>query len=169
MNTNPNPFGRNLAQICWVVPDIAAAERFFEDTLGVSGFTRMQNLRAQELEGTYHGEPGDFEFHLSLAWSHGWMLELIQHVSGRSIYKDFLDQHARGGVHHVACTVPEAEFEGAVEPLTMRGHRVVQALRLPVARVAYLDTSRELGIFAEVIGVTPAGYDFLDQLKRDAT
>jgi methylmalonyl-CoA/ethylmalonyl-CoA epimerase len=62
---------------------------------------------------------------------------------------------------------PAVQVEG--EPLTMRGHRVVQALRLPVARVAYLDTSRELGIFAEVIGVTPAGYDFLDQLKRDAT
>lgn len=167
MHPTQNPFGRNFAQIAWVVPDIAAAERFFQGTLGVSGFRRM-NVRAAEVEGTYHGEPGDYEFDLSLAYSNGWMLELIQHVSGRSIYKDFLDQHAGGGVHHVACAVPEAEFEQAVEPLVARGHRVVQAMRLPVARVAYLDTSRELGVLAEVIGVTAAGVDLLEQLKRDA-
>ena len=93
MHTTQNPFGRNFAQVAWVVPDIAATERFFQDTLGVSGFTRL-NVRAQEVEGTYHGEPGDYEFQLSLAYSNGWMLELIQHVSGRSIYKDFLDQQA---------------------------------------------------------------------------
>jgi hypothetical protein len=35
-----------------------------------------------------------------------------------------------------------------------------------VARVAYVDTSRELGVLAEVIGVAFAGPDVLEQLRR---
>lgn len=40
-----------FCQIAWVVKDIAAAERFFIETMGVEKFLRMENLSAVDTEG----------------------------------------------------------------------------------------------------------------------
>lgn len=157
--------GNNFEQVAWVVPDIDVAERFFRETIGVPRFVKMENLKAQDLEGTYRGKPADFEFHLFLAYSGNSMLELIQPISGSSIYKDFLDKHSEGGVQHVAYTVPESDFKRSVSELTDKGYSVIQSLHLPVARVAYFDTMDEIGVSTEIIGVTEQGVQFVEQLK----
>lgn len=124
----------------------------------------MENLKSKELEGTYNGQPADFEFHLYLAISGGTMLELIQPISGSSIYSDFLTRQ-KGGVQHIAYTVQETAFEEAVAQLTGKGVKIIQSLVLPVAKVAYFDTYAEIGVATEIIGVTEAGNQFLDQLN----
>lgn len=159
------PLGSRFGQVAWVVPDIRAAERFFRDTMGVPGFAKLENIRAQDTGGMYAGRPGDFVFHLYMAYSGESLLELIEPVAGRSIFQDFLAAHPRGGVQHVAYMVPEPEFDAAVADLTRKGYPVVQSLRLPVATVAFFDTSEAIGVFTEIIGVTPAGYGFVAQLK----
>lgn len=93
------------------------------------------------------------------------MIELIQPVSGKSIYQDYLDQHPRGGVQHIAYIVPEAELETAISELTNKGYPVVSSLNLPVAKVAYFDTYKEIGIMTEIIGLKEAGVTFVNQLK----
>ncbi len=70
-------FGSHFSQVAWVVKDIQAAEKFFHDVIGIKNFVKLENLRAQELEGTYYGKPADFEFHLYMAYSGGSMIELI--------------------------------------------------------------------------------------------
>src|SRR5690242_14731292 len=85
-NASPIPVGMRFGQVAWVVPDIVAAERFFRQTLGVPGFAKLENLRAQDTDGTFNGKPGDFVFHLYMAYSNGILLELIQPVAGRSLY-----------------------------------------------------------------------------------
>jgi len=159
------PIGTRFGQVAWVVPDIEAAERFFREALGVPGFAKLENVRAQDTAGSYQGRPGDFVFHLYMAYSNGALLELIQPVSGESIYREFLESHPQGGVQHVAYIVPEAEFADAVSQLTDKGYPVVQALTLPVASVAYFDTSAEIGVATEIIGVTEAGRGFVAQLQ----
>jgi methylmalonyl-CoA/ethylmalonyl-CoA epimerase len=166
MSSEFTPLGTRFAQVAWVVPDIRAAERFFRETMGVSAFAKLENIRAQDTAGTYRGQPGDFVFHLYMAHSGESLLELIQPVSGQSIFQEFLDDHPRGGVEHVAYMVPEAEFDQAVMQLTEKGYPVVQSLRLPVATVAFFDTSAEIGIATEIIGVTEAGVEFVGQLKN---
>jgi methylmalonyl-CoA/ethylmalonyl-CoA epimerase len=161
----PAPLGTRFGQVAWVVPDIQAAERFFRETLGVPGFAKLENVRAEDTAGTYRGRPGDFVFHLYMAYSGGALLELIQPVSGASIFRDFLATHPAGGVQHVAYLVPEEEFDEAVARLTGRGYQVVQALTLPVATVAFFDTTAEIGVAAEIIGVTEAGRGFVAQLQ----
>jgi hypothetical protein len=64
--------------------------------------------------------------------------------------------------------VPETAFEDAVAQLTRKGHPVVQALTLPVADVAFFDTTAEIGVATEIIGVTAAGDEFLGQLRSGA-
>lgn len=159
-------FGKQFAQVAWVVPDIDATAKFFQENMGVPRFYQMRNLRAQDLAGTYNGQPADFEFHLYLAYSGDSMLELIQPVSGKSMYQDFLATQPKGGVQHMAYVVPESEFDQAVSQVANQGIRVIQSLNLPVAKVAYFDTYDQIGIVTEIIGITQAGVEFVEQLKR---
>ncbi|WP_114749653.1 VOC family protein [Pleomorphovibrio marinus] len=158
-------FGQHFGQVAWVVPDIEVAAKFFQETMGVPRFMKMENLRSQDLEGTYNGQPADFEFHLYLAMSGGTMVELIQPVSGKSIYTDFLDQQKNGGIQHIAYAVQEAEFDDAVAQLKNKGVTIIQRLVLPVAKVAYFDTYAKIGVATEIIGLTAAGNQLLEQLN----
>src|SRR6476469_9977123 len=111
-------FGLHFRQIAWVVNEIQAAEKFFRDIMGLTYFVKLENLRAQEHEGTYYGKPAHFEFHLYMAYSGETMIELIQPVSGQSIYQDYLDKEPSGGVHHIAFMVPVKDFEKSISELT---------------------------------------------------
>ncbi len=84
------PTGR---QVAWVVKDIKTAERFFRDVMGIDNFGKVINIRAQKFEGTYYGKPSDAEWLVSAAYSGGSFLELIQPVSGRSIFQDYLEKN----------------------------------------------------------------------------
>lgn len=147
------------------MPDIVATERFFRETLGVPGFAKLENVRAQETEGTYRGKPGDFFFHLYMAYSNGILLELIQPVSGESLYTEFLAKNPHGGVQHIAFMIPDTEFDPLVEQFAARGYSIAQGLNLPVAKVAYFDTLGEIGVATELIGATEAGMGWVEQLK----
>jgi methylmalonyl-CoA/ethylmalonyl-CoA epimerase len=157
-------FGKHFGQVAWVVPDIEVTAKFFQETMGVPRFLKMENLRSKDLEGTYNGKPADFEFHLYLAVSGGTMLELIQPVSGKSIYTDFLAHQNQGGIQHIAYVVQDSEFEDAVTQLKNKGVKIIQSLVLPVAKVAYFDTYAEIGVATEIIGLTEAGNQLLEQL-----
>ncbi len=89
------PLAHNFYQVEWVVKDIAAAERFFTSTMGVKKFFHLENLRAVDVEGTYRGQPGEWVCHLYFAYAGDTQIELIQHVSGKSIFHDFLDWQER--------------------------------------------------------------------------
>ncbi len=169
MQTGKTSFGSSFSQVAWVVPDILAAEKFFKNVLGISSFAKLENLQSQELEGRYYGEPDNYVFHLYLAYSGGSLIELIQPISGKSIFQEYLDEHQQGGVQHIAYSVPEAQFEKAVSELIGTGHNIVQSLHLPVARVAFFDTRKDIGVMTEIIGVTEAGVEFVEELKREAT
>jgi catechol 2,3-dioxygenase-like lactoylglutathione lyase family enzyme len=160
--------GLPLAQVAWVVGDILATEKFFREVVGIPKFVKMENLRAEDLEGTYYGKPGKYTFHLYLAYAGETQIELIQPVSGESIYQDYLKKHPEGGVHHIAYVVPETGLNKAIAEMTSKGFSVISSLHLPVAKVAYFDTSKEIGVFSEIIGLTQAGVAFVDQLKSGA-
>jgi hypothetical protein len=133
--------------------------------MGITNFVKLENLRANELEGTYYGEPANFEFHLYMAYSGESMIELIQPVSGQSIYRDYLERNSAGGVQHIAFMVPVADLDKAISELTDKGYSVITTLNLPIAKVAYLDTYKEIGVVTEIIGVTEAGLDFVEKLR----
>src|SRR5690349_184832 len=130
-------FGSRFGQIAWVVSDIQAAEKFFRQVVGISNFVRMENLRAEDLEGSYYGKPAAYSFHLYMAYSGESLIELIQPISGQSIFQDYLDKHPQGGVQHIAYMVPEVELNKSIAEMTSKGYPVISTLRLPVAEVAF--------------------------------
>ncbi len=136
-------------QLAYVVPDIAASEQFFIDTLGVPGFFRIEDIPVYD--STYRGGPGDYGMHLSLGYAGDTQIELVQPLRGRSLYQEFLDAHGPG-LQHLGHLIDD-------EPATIAyfaAHHIplIQSGRLgtnPGMRYAYFDTTPQIGIVTETL------------------
>jgi catechol 2,3-dioxygenase-like lactoylglutathione lyase family enzyme len=136
-------------QIAFVVDDIGSAERFWGDKIGVSRFCRFNDIQVED--SMYRGAPGEFGYHLSMAYAGDMQIELIQHLFGQSIYKEFLDQHGQG-MHHLGYFVDD--HDQVVADFASNGFPVVQSGRFgenPPALFAYFDTRPATGIYMETI------------------
>ena len=153
-----------FCQIAWVVRDIVAAERFFVETMGVSRFLHIDNLAAKDTQGTYLGKPGNWVCHLYIAYAGDTQVELIQPVSGASMFQESLEQHGNA-VQHVAYWLDDSEYDAAASHLVSSGYPEIQSLRLPIARVGYFDTRRAIGVVTEIVGATEEGHEFRRNLK----
>jgi methylmalonyl-CoA/ethylmalonyl-CoA epimerase len=153
-----------FCQVAWVVRDLAAAEKFFIETMGISRFMAMDNLAARDTEGTYRGQPGDWVCHLHIAYAGDTQIELIQPVSGSSIFQESLDRHG-DAVQHVAYWLDDADYDAAAAHLEASGHPLIQSFRLPILRVGYFDTRDAIGVVTEIVGASEAGHDLRRQLK----
>ncbi|MDC7709051.1 VOC family protein [Vogesella indigofera] len=154
----------SFCQVAWVVRDLAAAEKFFIETMGVSRFMCMDNLAAKDTEGTYLGRPGNWVCNLHIAYAGDTQIELIQPVSGASIYQESLDRHG-DAVQHVAYWLDDTDYDAAAAHLESSGYPQIQSFRLPILRVGYYDTRRVIGVVTEIIGSTGAGHELRRNLK----
>ena len=74
---------------------------------------------------TYRGRPEPFSIQVGLAFSGGTMFELIEPLSGDSIWWETLDRNGReASFQHVAIYVED--YDGAVQEMLRRGWRAVQ-------------------------------------------
>jgi catechol 2,3-dioxygenase-like lactoylglutathione lyase family enzyme len=154
-----------FVQVAWVVRDIQAAEAFFKKVMGVPKFLQIHNLKASDTNGTYMGQPADWVIHLSIAYAGETQIELIQPVSGASVYQEWLDKHGEDGVQHVAYWLDDSEYDAAAAHLTAAGFPLVQGFSMPMARIGYFDTRPAIGVVTELIGATAAGKMFIENLK----
>ena len=170
MNTKATKtfFVSNFAQIAWVVKDITVTQRFFTEAMGIGNFSEAEIIRLEEFEGTYYGEPCDAESLVSIAYSGGTFIELIQPLSGRSIFQDCLDKNPAGGVHHIAYSIPVANLEKAISEMTNRGIPVITSVNHPIANIVFFDTSKDIGVFTEVMGITEEGEKAVQKMKSES-
>ena len=159
-------FDLKFAQIAWVVKDITVAEKFFKDTMAISNFGKTATIRSQDYEGTYYGKPAVAESLVSMAYSGGTFIELIQHVSGRSIFQECLAKNPLGGVQHIAFSVPVADFDKVVSELTGKGYPVVATYDTSIAKIVFFDTCREIGVMTELMGITKEGEAQVEKMKN---
>ena len=74
---------------------------------------------------TYHGEASPFTTRVCFAQIGDLVWELIQPVSGRTIFADFLDRHGEG-IHHVAFDCNGLPFAERVAEFQRRGFHLSQ-------------------------------------------
>jgi methylmalonyl-CoA/ethylmalonyl-CoA epimerase len=153
-----------FCQVAWVVRDIAAAEKFFVETMGISRFMHMDNLAAKDTEGTYLGKPGNWVCNLYIAYAGDTQIELIQPVSGDSMYQESLDRHG-DAVQHVAYWLDDVDYDAAAALLESSGYHQIQSFRLPILRVGYFDTRPAIGVVTEIVGATREGHELRHTLK----
>src|SRR5215472_9721329 len=91
--------GRGLEQVAFVVRDLEQAQSFFTKQMGISRFYVIENFGKKATDKTYRGRPTEHNFTIALAYSGDTQIELIQHLSGDSCYKDFLQRRGEGMQH----------------------------------------------------------------------
>ena len=167
MNTIPTKtsFGSNLAQIAWVVKDIGVAVRFFEDMIGITNFSKIETIRAKDFEGTYYGRQSNAESLVAQTYSGGTFIEIIQPISGRSIFQDYLDKNPAGGIQHIAYSISVGNLDKVISELRDQDFPVITSFNHPIAKIVFFDTTKDIGVFTEVMGITEEGEKAIQKMK----
>lgn len=165
-NSNNTIAGLELAQIGWVVPDIHAAVQFLSKALGIPGFPPPEHVRAQDLDMTYYGKIVAAEWLTTQAYNGGTFIELVQPLSGQSMFHDYLARYPAGGTQHLAFRLPVSDFERITGELLEQGYAVVSEVDHPIARMAFFDTYQTLGVVTEIMGITPEGWTAIRQMEQ---
>jgi len=158
--------GLEFAQIGWVVPDIHAAVQFLSATLGIAGFPPPQHVRAQDLDMSYYGKIVEGEWLTTQTYNGGAFIELVQPLSGQSMFHDYLAKYPAGGTQHMAFRLPVSDFERITNALREQGYAVMSEVDHPIARMAFFDTYQTLGVATEIMGITPDGWKIIKQMEH---
>ena len=155
-----------FAQIGWVVPDIYAAVKLLSGTLGITGFPEPEHVSAQDLNMRYKGEVVAGEWLTTQTYNGGTFIELVQPLSGQSMFHDYLSKFPQGGVQHNAFRLPVDGFETVTNNLREQGYALISEVDHPIARMAFFDTYQTLGIVTEIMGITPEGWEAIKQMQK---
>lgn len=158
--------GLEFAQIGWVVPDIHAAVKFLSNTLGIAGFPEPEHIRAQDLNMTYYGNITDAEWLTTQTYNGGSFIELVQPLSGQSMFHDYLAKYPAGGTQHLAFRLPISDFGRITGDLRKQGYSVISEVDHPIAQMAFFDTYKTLGVATEIMGITPDGWKAIKQMEK---
>ncbi len=140
-------------QIGIVVTDIEQAMRRWGQVFDCGPWSVYTYGPAILRDPTFRGAEGTFEMRLALAGA-GPQIELIEPLTGPSLYHEWLDEHGEG-LHHIGMRVPD--LQAGIRDVAERGWDVLQSGRGygldGDGGFAYLDTTAELGVILELIEV----------------
>jgi len=168
MNTlSPLSFlGTTLHQVAFVVKDMDAAQKFFNQKMGVPRFLVLDKFSQAVTEKTYRGRSVDAQFKIALTYSGDTQLELCQHISSETCYKEFLERRGEG-LHHLGFFMDDKpKFEQALADLTGQGYPVLMSGRVDELRFVYLDTEAAIGSVMELVYLDQPTKDMFAKIKR---
>ena len=134
-------------QVAMVVRDLDAAMKHHSETCKIGPWDIYQFEPGKVENYTYRGKPATHSCLIAIAWSGDTQLELIQPLTGYSIYDEHLEQRG-DGLHHIKlyykdCKKAAADFTG-------RGYPVIQSGRFDEDEHYYLDTQKDYGYIIEL-------------------
>jgi len=136
-----------VSQVAIVVKDIEKSMKFYWEELGMGPWNIWHYGPTTTRETTYHGQPVKHEFVGAETMVGDLNIELLMHVSGSSIYRDFLDKNGEG-LHHVAYATND--IGSALERFKKMGIGVIQSGKVEKDSWYYLDTESKFGIIIEL-------------------
>ena len=147
------PFLNNgIAQICIVVEDLDKTVENYWDVFGIGPWHFYTYKKPMVKKMSYYGESADYEMRIALSYFGNSRIELIQQVSGDSVYADFRKKHGFG-VQHLGLLVEN--MQNAIYQAEEAGFRIIQdrsGFGLDGdGHYAYLDTEEDFGITFELI------------------
>src|SRR5437879_11712064 len=90
---------RDIIQLAHVVADIDAAMKNYYATVCYVPWSVYEFKAPLLRESMYRGKPAEHEYLVAVTWVNGVQLELMQPLSGYSIYNEYLEKN-KGGFHH---------------------------------------------------------------------
>src|SRR5678809_120558 len=148
-NLNTTLAKLEFAQIGWVVPDINAALKFLEKSLRVD-FPKPERYSSEDLGIKYYGKIVPHEGLVSQTYNGGAYIELIQPLSGQSLFGDYLAKYPAGGVQHLAFRLPVSGFDKVINEIIQQGYSIIGEVDHPIARMKFIDTYNATGVATEI-------------------
>lgn len=143
---------QGITQVAIVVPDLDSAVENYHRVFGIEPWHFYTYKRPLVTEMHYMGEPADYAMRIALANTGPSRIELIEPLSGDSIYADFVREHGYGP-HHYGLYVQD--MHAALEEAGEAGfHVIMDGSGFGPdgdGHYAYLDTESELGAILELI------------------
>ena len=146
--TPPTPM--KITQIAVVVRDMEEALKTYTQTLGWGPWSVFDYKPPLLHDTRVNGEPVEYRMIGAETSVDGLGFELIQPVSGPSIYQEFLDTHGEG-VQHIACMMhSQADSDEFKKEWQARGAKVLMGGRIgETIEFYYLNTAPMLKFVLE--------------------
>jgi len=139
-----------VTQIGMVVPDLEEAIECYRNSFFPGPFERIEDFQRLGYEQAYYrGEPENYNCAFAFFQMGSMEVEIIQPLSGRTIYHDFLNA-GRLGLHHLGFDV-YGDLDERVRVCAAAGIGVLQSGRGPDRVFAYLDTEKIGGVIFELL------------------
>jgi methylmalonyl-CoA/ethylmalonyl-CoA epimerase len=142
----------SINQIGFVVPDLERAMEAYWRCFGIGPWRVYTYGYPLVKDTTYRGKKEDYRIRLALAEVGDLVVELIQHLDGNTVHKEFLQRSGKG-IQHLGLFVDNIDV--AVKQMQEAGFEVVQTGKGYGAdgdgAYAYVDAEQELGVMYELI------------------
>jgi methylmalonyl-CoA/ethylmalonyl-CoA epimerase len=137
----------SVMQVAYLVRDLEAAMKRHWEVCGMGPWDVYEFRAPKVRDYLYRGKPATHTCLIAVTWNDHLQLELIQPVSGRSIYDEHLETRGEG-LHHVKLF--HADCVKAVEEYSRRGYPVIQSGKFDEDEHYYLDTEKDFGYIIEL-------------------
>jgi len=151
----PKEIFKKFLHIGVVVKDLEKTLDTLTNVFGIGPFKILDfppKDMKDDIEMTYHGKPADFSAKFCFADMGNVELEIIQPISGKSVWFDFLEKHGEG-IHHLKFKVPY--LEETKQYLNEYNFKMIQsgsAVGVNKGKTwAYFGTEDKIGFVIEVL------------------
>jgi methylmalonyl-CoA/ethylmalonyl-CoA epimerase len=134
-----------ISQIGIVVKNIEKVVNYYEGVLGLGPFVKPRIIFTEKY---YYGNLVDSKWILGFCSLGPIELEIIQPITGPTVYHDFLKEKGEG-LHHLGFDVNDIEEK--LDICRKMNIRVIQSGKGPDSIFAYLDTEKISGVVFELI------------------
>jgi hypothetical protein len=139
--------GSGVFQVAIVVRDLDRAMKVATEQLGAGPFSEIQSTT----EKVYRGRRIEPVQRIATGPLGPVVLELIQPVSGESLFWEFLEKHGEG-VHHLGTRLASRkDYDAALDKLATAGFPSAQSGRKDDLTYDYMDTEPALGTYFELV------------------
>jgi len=135
------------SQVALVVKDLQKTIENYWNILGIGPWDVFDMCPPMFSNLTYHGKPAEFTAKIGVVQVGETQMEIIEPVSGESIYSDFLAEHGEG-FHHIQSIVDDVDEMTHI--LKERGFPVLQSGHVGDGVFVYYDTVDALKAIWEV-------------------
>jgi methylmalonyl-CoA/ethylmalonyl-CoA epimerase len=153
---DPKQIFKSCVQVGCVVADLDRSIDVLTKVFGIGPFRCVDwpPVGREDMNRQYYGRSADFTARMAFAEIGAVELELIQPLSGESIWLDFLREHG-GGIHHIRYNVED--MDTLVQYLAGQGIGVSQQASgiRPGTQWANFDTEALIGFTIEVMKPVP--------------
>jgi methylmalonyl-CoA/ethylmalonyl-CoA epimerase len=134
-------------QVAMVVRDMDQAMKRHWDVFKIGPWDIYEFNASKVQNYEYRGKPATHSCLIAITWRGDTQLELMQPLTGYSIYDEHLERHGEG-LHHIKLYY--ADCKKAVADFARRGYPVIQSGRIDEDEHYYLDTEKDYGYIIEL-------------------